>query len=157
MYIHNITKYIKIYLLQSHLKLCPYTVFTRKQQRSWENRSLKTYTRQKTANLPLSRLFHGIRKVKAKLGLYQSNTNGLDFYQYAFDRAEFSALLQDNGFEVVNGRSYDGFKGVKDEMPIITELTQWRWLGPRFEKWLKSCRWIEKYFGHMALFVCRRI
>jgi SAM-dependent methyltransferase len=100
--------------------------------------------------------FHALRRFKARLGLYRANTDGLDFYQYAYANEEFSGLLEGAGFRVQQVVSYDGFKGVKDEIAAVRALAAVRGLGPRLRRAIERWPWAERRFGHMAMFVCRR-
>ena len=100
--------------------------------------------------------FHPLRRLKARLGLYRGRTDGLEFYQYAFTETEFTSLLQAGGFTVVDQMHYDGFKGVKDEIPLLSLVFKWRGIGWRLQRWLRSSEWAERHLGHMILFVCRK-
>lgn len=100
--------------------------------------------------------FHPLRRLKARLGFYRGQPNGLEFYQYAFTKEDFIAILQKHGFKVVDEMIYDGFKGVKDEISLLRKIIQWPLIGGRLMKWVQSCKWIEHRFGHMMLFVCRK-
>jgi SAM-dependent methyltransferase len=101
--------------------------------------------------------FHVLRRMKAKLGLYRGRPDDLEFYQYAFDRPEFTALLQAAGFRIVDWMTYDGYKGVKDEIPLLRLISRWQGVGWRMQRWLRSWQWAERNLGHMILFVCRKV
>jgi SAM-dependent methyltransferase len=100
--------------------------------------------------------FHPLRRLKARLGLYRGQVDGLEFYQYAFTENEFSGLLEEAGFQVIDRMPYDGFKGVKDEIPLLRKMMKWRWIGCRLQNRLQSWKWAGKLLGHMILFVCRK-
>ena len=100
--------------------------------------------------------FHPLRRLKALLGFYKGQCDGLDFYQYAFTEEEFCSLLQGKGFTVIDRFLYDGFKGVKDEIPFLLNVFQRKYVGWRLEQWLRSSEWIEQTLGHMILFACRK-
>jgi SAM-dependent methyltransferase len=100
--------------------------------------------------------FHPLRRLKARLGLYRGRPDGLEFYQYAFTEMDFAALLQTAGFEIVDKMLYDGFKGVKDEIPLLRQMFKWRGIGWRLQRRLRSWEWAERNLGHMILFVCRK-
>lgn len=98
---------------------------------------------------------HAIRQWKAKHGKYDSSSDGIPFYQYAFSVAEIRGILAENGFDVVGALPYDGFKGIKDELP---QLKRWLQFGRKvpiagwvLKRWLKHCR-----FGHMVAMICRK-
>lgn len=100
--------------------------------------------------------FHPLRCLKARLGLYQGQTEGLEFYQYAFTKAEFAAYLQAAGFSIVDQTGYGSFKGIKDEIPLLARLVRWRGFGWRLQKLFRAWAWLEKNWGHMILFVCQK-
>ena len=100
--------------------------------------------------------FHPLRRLKAQLGLYRGQPDGLDFYQYAFTETEFGSLLQNTGFKIIDQMLYDGFKGLKDEIPLLRWMFKWRGIGWRLQRWLRSWEWPERNLGHMILFVCRK-
>ena len=100
--------------------------------------------------------FHALRRFKAYLGFYRDQTDGLDFYQYAFTKQEFSSFLHHAGFTIIDEMLYDGFKGVKDEMPLLLPILRWKYIGWRFEKWLRSSEYVKGNLGHMILFICRK-
>jgi len=100
--------------------------------------------------------FHPLRRLKAWLGLYRGRPDGLEFYQYAFTETEFAALLRAAGFEIIDQMLYGGFKGVKDETPLLRQMFEWRGIGWRLQGWLRSWEWAERNLGHMILFVCRK-
>lgn len=66
-----------------------------------------------------------LRRVKARIGYYRGNPKLLPFYQYAFSAKEFSRILEGAGFEVIAKYQYSGYKGVKDELPLVTKIFEW--------------------------------
>jgi SAM-dependent methyltransferase len=100
--------------------------------------------------------FHFLRRLKARLGMYRGRPEGLEFYQYAFTETEFAALLRVAGFEVIDQVLYAGFKGLKDEIPLLRQMFEWRGVGWRLQRWLQSWEWAERNLGHMILLVCRK-
>jgi hypothetical protein len=60
------------------------------------------------------------------------------------------------GFEVIELYPYDGYKGLKDEIPALRHLLTWRRLGWRMERYLRAAKWLDPAFAHMMLYVCRR-
>lgn len=99
--------------------------------------------------------FHPIRQLKAQMGVYRFNINGLQFYQYAFTRAEFSGLLENAGFRIIHYMTYDYFKGIGDEIPLLRRIFGLRGVGWRLKLWISSLDF-AKNLGHMILFVCRK-
>ena len=100
--------------------------------------------------------FHPLRRLKARLRLYRGKPDGLEFYQYAFAEAEFSALLRRAGFRVADRMPYDGAKGMRDEIPVLRLMLRWRNVGRLLNRLLQSWKWAGRHLGHMILFVCRR-
>ncbi|NJN95347.1 MAG: class I SAM-dependent methyltransferase [Anaerolineales bacterium] len=100
--------------------------------------------------------FHSLRRLKARLGLYREQPDGLDFYQYAFTQAEFAAYLQAAGFKVITWFPYGSFKGIKDEAPPLAWIARQRNVGWRLEKLFRAWAWLEKNWGHMILAVCQK-
>ncbi|MCH8966537.1 MAG: hypothetical protein IID43_02575 [Planctomycetes bacterium] len=64
--------------------------------------------------------FNPMRRAKAKLGFYRSKVaDDASFYQYAYIPAEFVAILESEGFRVVERVPYSVIKGAKDEIPGV--------------------------------------
>lgn len=101
--------------------------------------------------------FHPLRRLKAQRGMYRGQPDGLEFYQYAFTRAEFAACLQTVGFRVADQIGYGSFKGIKDEISLFAQIATWRGIGWRLQKWFGFWGWAEQNLGHMMLFVCQKI
>ena len=99
---------------------------------------------------------HPLRRAKARLGLYRGRANGLEFYQYAFSAEEMYDILRRMGFTTVETYAYSSFKGIKDEIPILRRLLELRGIDWRLQRLLQSWKWVERYLGHMILFVCRK-
>jgi SAM-dependent methyltransferase len=95
-----------------------------------------------------------LRRLKARLGLYNGNPQGQEFYQYAYSKKEFSANLQRLGFDVVRTQQYGGYKGVKDEIRLdwFFNLPQ----GWRLRKFLMHSKWTDRHIGHMMMYVARK-
>ena len=70
--------------------------------------------------------------------------------------SEFAAFIRAAGFEIVDVRGYDGIKGVKDELGFVRSLLAHPRYGAAVRRFLGSSRFIERTFGHMMLFVCRK-
>jgi SAM-dependent methyltransferase len=100
--------------------------------------------------------FHSLRLLKARLGLYQEQPDGLDFYQYAFTKMEFASFLQAAGFKIIDWFPYGSFKGIKDEIPLLAWIARRRGFSWRLEKSFRAWAWLEKNWGHMILFVCQK-
>jgi SAM-dependent methyltransferase len=104
--------------------------------------------------------FNPLRRFKARLRLYRGAAEGLQFYQYAFTEREFNDLMKDCGFEVVDSVSYDPFKGLKDEIPGLRRILEWRYVGSRLKRLLKilfrHCPGFSQGVGHMLLVVGKK-
>lgn len=102
--------------------------------------------------------FHALRRAKARWGWYgepDDVADGLEFYQYAFGRDELEQFVTQAGFRVEAALSYDGFKGIKDEVqgsrPVLRAMQKIPLFGWVFKRWLQHCA-----LGHMLMLVCRK-
>jgi SAM-dependent methyltransferase len=104
--------------------------------------------------------FHGLRRLKSRLGAYRNEPTGAAFYQYAFTRDEFCALLVGSGFGIVRVYGYDGYKGIVDEVPWLRYLLDRQLgryhLGSLAQRALRHLPWIEGQLGHMLLVVAQK-
>ena len=100
--------------------------------------------------------YHALRRLKARIGLYQGRVDGMEFYQYAFTETEFTYLLQLAAFNVIDKMLYDVPKGVRDEIPLLQWIFRLRGIGWRAQHLLSSWEWAKRNLGHMILFVCRK-
>ena len=107
------------------------------------------------------------------LGCYRNrHLHNLPFYQYIFSRKEFSSILRESGFEIVDVIPYDPLKGLADEIPIIKPCLKRVRLKSKTAirkrmKWQKKVgilklirysmgRLLAMITGHMILFVARK-
>lgn len=100
--------------------------------------------------------YHWLRRLKATLGLYRSGISELPFYQYAYSKDEMNEILQCAGFTIIDTYTYSALKGVKEEVPIIDWLSQWRFFRGAFRLTLARLPFISRDLGHMILFVCQK-
>jgi glycosyltransferase involved in cell wall biosynthesis/2-polyprenyl-3-methyl-5-hydroxy-6-metoxy-1,4-benzoquinol methylase len=100
--------------------------------------------------------FHPLRRIKGLMGFYGGEPEDLGFYQYAYGVREFSKLINQAGFEIVDRYGYDGVKGLKDEISWLRHLLAHERYGPRVRSALARWTFAERRFGHMMLFVCRK-
>lgn len=100
--------------------------------------------------------FHALRRLKARLGFYRENTEGLEFYQYAFLPDEFCAIVGACGFKILEIFYYDPFKGIKDEIevPLLHWLLNQRFISRGFAKLLNILPYANR-LGHMFLVVAQ--
>lgn len=96
-----------------------------------------------------------LRRLKARLGYYRGNPQGLEFYQYAYLERDIRSILQAAGFHILARYAYDGVKGIGDELPgaerILNRLIKIPPLSLFGKHLLRYCR-----LGHMLLLVCRK-
>lgn len=69
--------------------------------------------------LHISTVFQPPKKAKMLLGRYRNKSNNLPFYQYIFSKKEFSSILRESGFEIMDIIPYDPLKDLADEIPIL--------------------------------------
>ncbi|MBP1691214.1 MAG: glycosyltransferase [Bacteroidetes bacterium] len=100
--------------------------------------------------------FHPLRRLKGVFGLYGGNAEGLGFYQYAYSTRDFSTHLRNAGFAIVDQGGYDCVKGLKDELSWLRRLLAHDRYGARVRSRLSGSKALERIFGHMMLFVCRK-
>lgn len=98
--------------------------------------------------------FNYLRRLKARIGCYKGETNGLDFYQYAFTKAEFTQYLNKAGFKIITWFHYDAYKGLKDELSLFRHVSRWNRLARLVRHWLEKSFWVRKRFSHMLMAVC---
>ncbi len=97
-----------------------------------------------------------LRNLKKKLGSYRDRSiAGLDFYQYAYGKEEFTNLLNISGFEVKLAQGICGIFGIKEEIPLLAALFNQLPGGWRIEKLFRKWDYLNK-FGHMIIFVCAK-
>ena len=105
-----------------------------------------------------------LRKLKAKLGLYQEyNGNGEEnFYQYALDPDIVARDFQAIGFKLVEKIPSAGLKGFKDEVhlfkPILQKLFNYRGknLLIRGLKYVLD-QWLAIFAGHTVFLVLNKV
>ena len=96
-----------------------------------------------------------IRRIKARLGLFSSPpASGDYFYQYAFTREEFTGIVKNSGFRVLQVNYYDPWKGLKDELPPCTWLNSKPRLAQKCRTWADKQAWIYPHAAHMLALVC---
>ena len=96
-----------------------------------------------------------LRRMKARLSMYaHTPSTDLDFYQYAFSREEFTQIIEDAGFKVIDWLGYSALKGVRDEIPLIRWLAQNNIIYGVLDRVLSFFSLIEGYLGHMQMIVC---
>lgn len=100
---------------------------------------------------------HPLRRLKAVLGFFRQDPGGLEFYQYAYSRGEFTALIQKAGFQVVDWTTYGAYKGLKDEIALLRYLLRWRGNRGGLRRWLERRPFIESHFGHMQMVICQKV
>lgn len=102
--------------------------------------------------------FNPLRKLKSALGCYHGkNTDPgeVEFYQYAFDPQEFSEILENSGFRVLENKGVAGRYGVKDEFYGFFRFMEKIPGGWRLESILSKYKRINEW-GHMIAFICTK-
>lgn len=98
-----------------------------------------------------------IRKIKNTLGCFNKDIpQGFSFYQYAFQKTEFSQLLNNTGFSIIGCTGVDGLFALRQELHFIFKVIDKIPGGFRIQEELKKSKWINS-FGHMILFVCKKV
>lgn len=98
---------------------------------------------------------NGLRRLKMWLGLFGGETpKHLDFYQYAYSTKEFDKFLESFGFHVISHLQYGGYKGIKDELPILAKLFSIPKIGWRIQRFFMNWGWANSHMGHMMMYVC---
>ena len=100
--------------------------------------------------------YHALRRFKSKLGLFKGEIDDLEFYQYAFSLKEMKKIMEKMKFEIVDTFGYDGFKGIKDEIPLLLKIFEIKYIGWRLRLWLKRWKLGNRFFPHMMLFICKK-
>lgn len=96
-----------------------------------------------------------LRQLKRWAGLYgKLQTGSAGFYQYAFDRGEFGDILRRHGFRLWETIPYDGQSGLRHDSVTAGRLFDGLDCMIGRETWLH--RLVDRLFGHMALFVCKK-
>lgn len=103
------------------------------------------------------------RRAKAKRGVYPAWTADVEavaierFYQFLLPVAEVERDLHAHGFETVESRFVDGFKGTKEEYGWIDRLGRTAKTVGLGRAWAKALNLIASpYCGHVALMVMRK-
>lgn len=98
-----------------------------------------------------------IRRLKSILGWFnKEKPEGFMFYQYAFQKTEFSQILKNSGFLVIESTGVEGLYALRQELRFIFKMIDRLPGSYRVMKMLKKSDWINS-FGHMILFVCKKV
>lgn len=98
--------------------------------------------------------FNPLRQCRARHGAYQDDVAGLDFYQQAFTREEFSHLLEEAGYKVLEAFTYDHRKSIRQEIRWVTNSGQF--LSRIFQKISDYLPYVNSQLGHMLLVVAEK-
>lgn len=91
-----------------------------------------------------------VRKLKARLGRYSKTGTG-KFYQYAFEVNEFSAILKNEGFSVIDHYPYDAVTGLRRESVLMRNI--FKRLPAKILSGINRLRFFNIVAGHMVLFI----
>lgn len=99
--------------------------------------------------------FNPARRVKAKLGRYNSSSDNLDFYQYGFSKDEFTKYLNEYGFAVEDCVYYGTVRNFQEEFASLYSFLVYR----RFLSRLPSLLDNFDFLGltHMIMAVARKV
>ena len=97
--------------------------------------------------------FNSLRWWRARRGAYQDDVSGLDFYQYAFTRQEFCAILEDAGYEIETIYSYSYKNGLTQELRWLKAIHPF--LRRVLLKLTDFIPYINSELGHMLMVVAR--
>ncbi|NJK82109.1 MAG: methyltransferase domain-containing protein [Chloroflexaceae bacterium] len=100
--------------------------------------------------------FNPLRRFKVLFGSYRTNPAGLEFYQYAFRPAEFNALLQQSGFQMLEHVPISSLKGLREELSVVRWMASKPRLRGPLNALLERWQWSKQVAGHMMLYVCRK-
>jgi SAM-dependent methyltransferase len=95
--------------------------------------------------------FNVLRRARARRGAYVDHCDDMPFYQWAFQPAEFRAILAREGFDVVAEYDYNYSKCLANEIPVLNLLPD---VGRR--ALIRACGFVPRVrrdLGHMRLFV----
>ena len=106
--------------------------------------------------------FNTLRQLKSRLGLYRGYATNHEFYQYAFSATEFSSIVENCDFEIVDAYACSAAKGFRDEIAplralaaIHRKINGGMWL--LLNLILEQQRWARQHFGHMLMLVARSL
>lgn len=98
--------------------------------------------------------FNPLRRWRAAHDAYQDDVSNLDFYQYAFTRAEFCRYLTDAGFEVEKTYTYAYQNTLRQELHWLKKLPEWlKNLVMRLSKYMP---YVNSQLGHMLMVAARK-
>ncbi len=100
------------------------------------------------------------RRFKARYGLYPKPESALDpadFYQYAFTKREFVALLKEHGFRIEDTDHVGAPGGIGREFWALGRLLRRTALTRKALGVAERVSLLRHVFGHSALFVARKV
>jgi SAM-dependent methyltransferase len=100
--------------------------------------------------------FHVLRRLKARLGFYRGQMEGLEFYQYAFTPEEFTGILKDLGFEILDTFNCGVVAGIRTEVALVRLLLHCRFIRYGLTKCINSWSYARRHLGHTFLVVGRK-
>jgi SAM-dependent methyltransferase len=63
-----------------------------------------------------------LRRITGRISYKYKRNVGEEFYQHLYSRKEFTKILQEMGFQIIDFIPYDADKGLKDEIHMIVNL-----------------------------------
>jgi len=104
-----------------------------------------------------------LRRLKAKLGLYQEFADGGEgrFYQFALNVNIVIRELEANGFRIIEERPLAGIKGLKDEVSLFKSMLQGLFSYKGTSLWIRGLRFLldmllAPFTGHTIFLVLKK-
>lgn len=106
-----------------------------------------------------------LRKIKSKLGIYPTENFPAkpdNFYQFALNSQEVEKEFNRLGFKLVEKKSFDGFKGLREEIPGLEFIFGPIAAASKTNYLAAAVRFIiskisENFSGHCSLLILRKI
>lgn len=98
--------------------------------------------------------FNPLRLWRSRKGAYQDNVKGLDFYQYAFTKDEFSNIIKDAGYEIETHYSYAHQNTLSQELHWLKKIHPF--LKKLIFRISKYVPYVNSEIGHMLMVVARK-
>lgn len=103
--------------------------------------------------------FHFLRRLKAFFWEYartrKVKESTYEFYQYAYTEGALRQELSNAGFTVLDVNRHNAVKGLSDESSLYRWLSNHKIYGPFIRKFTKRSHFLNRFFGHSILLVCR--
>lgn len=98
--------------------------------------------------------FNPLRLWRARHGAYQDDVTGLDFYQQAFTREEFSSILEKTGYKILDVFTYGHRQSLRQEIDWVTKSGPF--LSRVFQKISDYLPYVNSQLGHMLMLTAEK-